>query len=130
MAKKPNPTAYPKVNKAREHRIDMEIIVDCYDEDEKAMGWFYHLESTRKFPFVARCVIKRAVSPLKVGERVEVIGMPPEDECFHEMFVTIRWQGEPLAVPLAQLQPVRTTDNRTRQAVEDWHYWVQHGYRF
>jgi hypothetical protein len=25
----------------REHRIDFEIVVDAYDEAERAMGWYY-----------------------------------------------------------------------------------------
>ncbi len=34
----------PKLNKSREQRIHDEIIVDCYDETERAMGWYYYLE--------------------------------------------------------------------------------------
>jgi hypothetical protein len=33
-------------------------------------------------------------------------------------------------VPLSQLQPVPKTDEETKQAVADWHYWVQMGYEF
>jgi Calcium binding len=29
-----------KKDDAREHRIDMEVIVDAYDEQERAMGWY------------------------------------------------------------------------------------------
>ncbi len=32
-------------------------------------------------------------------------------------------------VPLDQLQCVRC-DKKTKQAVEDWHYWVRQGYQF
>jgi hypothetical protein len=32
-----------KKDRIREHRIDMEIIVDAHDEVEHAMGWYYHL---------------------------------------------------------------------------------------
>jgi Calcium binding len=46
------------------------------------------------------------------------------------MFVTIRWEKEGLAVPLSQLEPARNTDEQTKQAVEDWHYWVGMGYTF
>ena len=116
-------------NQAREKRIEMEIIVDCYDSAEKAMGWPYYLEGQLAFPLTARCIAKRAISPLKVGDEVEVFGMPPESECEHEMFVSIRWEKEGLAVPLQQLKPVKP-DKRTRQAVEDWHYWVKQGYEF
>ncbi len=80
----------------------MEIIVDCYGPEEQAMGWYYYLEPHLKFPFVARCIARRTISPLKIGDEVEVVGVPPEAECEHEMFVMIRWDKESLGVPLAQ----------------------------
>jgi hypothetical protein len=120
----------PKRDKQREARIDMEIVVDCYDEHERAMGWYYYLEDQLQFPFTATCVAKRSISPLRVKDEVEVTGMPGEDECEREVFVTIRWDKEGLAVPLSQLKPIHSTDEKTRQAVEDWHYWVQMGCDF
>ena len=30
-----------KENKAREHRIEMEVVVDAYNAEERAMGWYY-----------------------------------------------------------------------------------------
>jgi hypothetical protein len=42
----------------------------------------------------------------------------------------IRWEKDGLAVPLSQLMPSSDTDAATRQAVEDWLYWVKHGYEF
>ena len=120
----------PKRDPKREKRITMDIIVDAYDEQERAMGWYYYLEDQLHFPFTAICISKRAISPLKVKDEVEVIGLPGEDECEHEMFVTIRWERDGLAVPLSQLKPIAATDKRTQQAVEDWHYWVKIGYAF
>ncbi|GMU24300.1 MAG: hypothetical protein AMXMBFR13_43740 [Phycisphaerae bacterium] len=115
----------------REHRIEMEIVVDAHDADERAMGWYYYLEERLRCPFTATCTTKRAISPLRVGDEVEVIGMPGEDECSHEMFVSIRWdRKEGLAVPLSQLKPIDDTDERTEEAVADWHYWVRMGYEF
>ncbi len=115
-------------DEAREHRIDMEIVVDAYGEEERALSWYYYLEDKLNFPFLARCTARRAISPLKVGDEVEVIGMPPE-ECEREMFVTIRWEREGLAVPLSQLE-IAHADDQTRAAVEDWGYWIEKGYRF
>lgn len=120
----------PKRDKKRKHRITMEIVVDAYDAHERAMGWYYYLEEQLAFPFTAICIAKRQISPLRVNDEVEVIGMPDESECEHEMFVTIPWGKEGLAVPLAQLKPIPETDRRTKQAVADWHYWVQMGYEF
>jgi hypothetical protein len=127
--KKPKAPSTPKKDEAREQRITMEIIVDAYNEDERAIGWFGYLDDKLKLPFLAKCTEKRAVSPLEVGEQVEVIEMGPENECGREMFVTIRWNDRELAVPLAQLAVVKAND-RTREAVEDWHYWLRMGYNF
>lgn len=49
--------------------------------------------------------------------------------CEREMFAPIRWGKRTLAVPLAQLEAVEA-DERTREAVEDWLYWVGMGYEF
>lgn len=117
-------------DKKREYRIAMEAVVDCYGSDELAMGWYYYLEDRLQFPFTAVCIKKRAVSPLPVNRKVEVTGMAPEDECNSEIFVTVRWMGRGLAVPLSQLCPVRGVDKTTSEAVEDWRYWVKMGYTF
>lgn len=117
-------------DKDREERIAMEIIVDAYGPEEQAMGWYYYLQDKIHFPFTAICVAKRAISPLRVKDEVDVIGIAPEEECDREMFVTIRWERDGLAVPLSQLKPIDQTAMETKEAVEDWHYWVQMGYQF
>lgn len=118
-----------KENNARERRIEMEAIVDAYNSEERAMGWYYYLEGRMKVPFKARCKSKRAVSPLRIREEVNVLGMAPEEECESEMFVRVRWCGRSLAVPLSQLEPLGA-DAATREAVGDWHYWLGRGYQF
>jgi Calcium binding len=118
-----------KENRARERRIEMEVVVDAYNESERAMGWYYYLEERLKFPFKARCKSKRAVSPLRIKEEVDVLGMAPEEECESEMFVQMRWRGGKLAVPLFQLEPL-AADAETTEAVADWHYWLDRGYKF
>ena len=110
----------------REERISMEIVVDAYDDEEQASGWYNYLNDTLSFPFTTRCRARRAISPLRVGDEVDVIGMAPEEECRHEMFVMMRWERDGLGVPLSQLE-VRHGEEETRQAVEDWQYWVDRG---
>ncbi|MBI3946468.1 MAG: calcium-binding protein, partial [Armatimonadetes bacterium] len=107
--------AQPERDPVREERIRNEIIVDAHDAQERAMGWYYYLDDQIKFPFTAACTARRRTSPLHVGDEVEVIGMPGEEECGHEMFVTIRWEKEGLAVPLSQLRAV-DADEETEQA--------------
>jgi Calcium binding len=64
----------------REQRITMEIVVDAYTPEEQAMGWYYSLEDRLHFPFVARCITQRSISPLQVGDEVKVVGTAPEWE--------------------------------------------------
>lgn len=112
----------------REDRIHMEAIVDANGPEEQAIGWYYYLEEKITFPFTARCAEERRMSPLRVDERVVVRGMLSEEDCMHEMFVEITWQGRTMGVPLAQLEPV-DVDDATQEAVGDWHYWVKRGYQ-
>ncbi len=108
----------------------MEIVVDAYDEGERAVGWYCYLEEQLHMPFTARCIKERAISPLRVGDEVEVVGMAPSEECGREMFVETPWEHKrTLAVPLSQLE-VAHADEKTRQAVEDWLYWTAMGYEF
>ena len=115
-------------DEAREDRIVMEIIVDAYNEEEQAMGWYYYLEEKLGFPFKARCIQERSISPLKVWEEVQVEGMVSEEDSMHEMFVEVHWSGRTFGVPLSQLEGVEV-DNKTQEAIEDWHYWIARGYQ-
>ncbi len=99
----------PALNRTREHRIEQEIVVDAYTSDERALSWYYYIENRLDFPFKAKCVAARGISPLKKGEEVEVLGMAPEDDCMREMFVIVRFAGQMLGVPLVQLDPIGRT---------------------
>lgn len=113
-------------NEEIENRISEEIIVDAYNREEQAMGWYYYTDDHIEYPFQARCIKERTISPLNVDEVVEVIGMPDETDCRSELFVLIKWQDRTFGVPLAQLEPVKDEI----EAVNDWHYWVNRGYEF
>jgi hypothetical protein len=90
----------PPRDEAREQRITMEMVVDAYTPEEQAMGWYYSVEDRLHFPLVAKCIAERSISPLRVGDKVDVVAMAPEEECQHEMFVLIPWERRTLAVPL------------------------------
>ena len=116
-------------NPDREKRIHEEIIVVTYGPEELAMGWYYYLENKLRFPFQARCIASYEVSPLQVGETVEVLRMAPEEACSSDMLVMIEWQDRTLAVPLSQLLAT-DADDETVDAIADWHYWLDRRYTF
>jgi Calcium binding len=119
----------PKKDPVREDRIHNEAIVDANGPEEQVMGWYYCLDDKIRFPFQARCIAAKVVSPLRKGETVEVLRMAPEDACATDMLVLMRWQGRTMAVPLSQLAGVNV-DESTAEAIADWHYWVAQGYCF
>ena len=122
----------PKRDDAREERITMEIIVDCYNEHEAWSGWLCYLDDKLAFPFPAECIRVRRGSPLRVGERVTVTAMFDDDEAtdsLAEMQVMVDWHGRTLAVPLAQLAG-RGVSEETAEAIADWHYWIAQGRQF
>jgi len=118
-----------EIDEVRENRIDNEIITDAYDEQERALSWYYYLVENLKFPFRARCYAKRIISPLDVGEEVIVEGMAPEDDCHHDMLVVIHWKERFFAIPLYQLKNLND-DYKTNLAMTDWLYWLARGYEF
>jgi len=122
----------PTRDEAREERIAMEIVVDCYNEQEAWSGWWCFLDGKLACPFVAECIRERRTSPLKMGERVTVIGMIDDEDAagsLGEMQVEIEWQDRTLGVPLAQLRGVGATQE-TAEAIADWHYWIAQGRQF
>ena len=114
-----------KKDPVREERIINEAIVDA-GPDEQAMSWYYYLESKIVFPFQARCVAAKPVSPLRKGE-------PPRSYAWRQKMPACTTcssrsagGGREIVVPLSQLDAI-DSDEVTKEAIGDWHYWVSQG---
>ena len=117
-----------KEDPVREERITYEAIVDCYNESEIAMGWYYYLQDRMSFPFSAKVKKNRAVSPKSKGELVRVIGQDPEENCESDMSVQIEYHDLTISIPLYDLVPEGEVDSDTQEAILDWHYWLDRGH--
>jgi hypothetical protein len=124
MAKAP-----PARDEQRERRI-AQLLAGADDEHQRISGWYCYLEEQVGFPFQAACTRKTAGFVLRMLEQVEVIDLADVDSWEDQVLVTLGGVRDGLDVPLAQLTPLETTDAGTKQAVADWHYWVQRGYQF
>lgn len=111
---------------AREERIKRDILGDATGPQEQALAWYAYLKDTLRFPFLARCVARRAISPIEPGAELEILSIAPAEECRHEMFVLTRWRPHALAIPLMQVEGIHA-DEATYRAIEDWRYWVSRG---
>jgi hypothetical protein len=107
----------------------MEVVVDAYDEYEQAMGWYYYVADGLEFPFQAQCMAKKSMSPLKVNDVVTVVGVADAEDCESQIFVTIEYNEDQLAVPLAQLEIIDDKPD-SKTIIEDGHYWIGRGYEF
>ena len=104
-----------------EERIEMEITVDCYDEEEAAMGWFCYLDDRIEFPFQA--------TSAKTRSRLTVTGMADTPGRLSHMYVKVNINGDELQLPLEKIEPINVSAE-TVQAIDDWKYWVREGYSF
>ena len=127
-ARKPKKTE-PERDEVREHRITMEIIVDAYDEGERAMGWIMYLgqaelplpdplhQGAKDIPLAGW----RRGGSRRHGPRGRLPARDVRGDALEHR--------RTFAIPLSQLKVVHG-DGKTIQAVGDWHYWVERGYEF
>ena len=116
-------------DKIREDRITFDIVVDAYDESERAMGWYYYLQDNLQMPFEATCKTVLPTSALQLGQKVRVLELAREDICLSEMLVNVAHGKVSVTVPLRQLA-CESVDKDTQEAVADWHYWIARGYEY
>lgn len=109
--------------------IEDEIVVDAYGDEEVASAWYAYMEEHLKFPFEAECLYAVGQSPLRVGERVQVVAIGEMESCDHGIFVKIGFGGRQFDVPLAHLKPLNTNEG-TLTAVRCWYQWLADGNEF
>lgn len=50
--------------------------------------------------------------------------MSSTEPTLSQQHVTVEWMNRELGVSLMQLEPIGA-DDETKQATEDWHYWLE-----
>ncbi len=113
----------------REQRI-ARFVAAAEDEYERISAWYGYLEEQLRLPFQATCTRQTAGLALGLREQVQVVDLADVDTWEDQVLVTLGGVRDGLDVPLAQLTPLQATDAASKQAVADWHYWVQRGYHF
>ena len=86
----------PKKDPIREGRIHNDAIADANGPEELVMGWHCYLDDKIRFPFQARCIARRIVSPLREGDTIEVHRMAPEDACSRDNVQVVSMSEIPL----------------------------------
>lgn len=106
-------------------KLHNEILVDCKDEYDQNMSWFYFVQDEITYPFIAYIEVrKKAVG--KVLKKVEVIGLSTDDSNFDKNFdlkVDVEFDEFILEIPLGKLKDIRASEN-TIETIETWKYWI------
>lgn len=108
---------------AREHRILYEVIVDCYDEEEELMGWYYYMADNPKFPIAATVRL-----PLHGGKSenktVQIVDVDPKSEMGSPIRLGVTEEGSerihhisPEAIAHLDTSP------ENAEIINDWLYW-------
>lgn len=109
----------PAYDKEREKRLDYEVFVDTYNEEEQALCWYYYLENKIIFPFQARWG----------NEIVEVTDMDEDsEEAGSDVRLNVLYREGDMEdifpVLATDLEPVNA-DEKTQEAIADLRYWKE-----
>ena len=108
-------------NTERENRIYNEIIVDCYDEEEQKMGWYYYLEENTLFRFKAEANFKKR-NRTKIKQKVDVLQLSSNEGFENDLLIGVCYHEDIFDVPLLILLNIKANE-KTIEAIEDWRYW-------
>jgi hypothetical protein len=106
-------------------KIEYEIIVDAYSDDEVNMGWFYTLEEGLEFPFNADAEIKKRGGGIEV-KQVKIIGMYSEDDDFLSKDFLFEMELDENVLPIAysKISNIKASE-ASLEVLQCWDYWVE-----
>ena len=110
---------------SQKERIDYEVIVDCYDEYEMSMGWFYYLYDNLTFPFKAIFLYDSEIGDFKKGDII-LVNSDKDNISIYDFVATVEVSKDEdiYEIPLMMLQGVDCSE-ATNQVIEDWRYWCK-----
>ena len=102
--------------------IEDEIEVDCYDQEEANMGWYYFMAESMSFPFMAKTTIKKRGGATE-ETTVEVVGNATDAERFggDDFYVNVDYKGVLMKVEVRDLEPIDASE-KTGRALAVWRY--------
>lgn len=108
------------------HKIDDEIIVDCYDDYEVQMGWYYFFEEELEFPFEAEIGIRTREGTTNVTT-VDVLGIATEEgdvDHLQEVSLEVSPQKSELILEIGISKLSNVKGNQAvRDVFEIWNFW-------
>ena len=108
--------------KEMQNFIEDEITVDCYDEDDANMSWYYFMSESMEFPFRAKVTIKKRNGSSEEST-VEVVSDATNGERFRgeSFYVNVDYNDVLMKVEISDVHPIDASEN-TLKALALWQY--------
>jgi hypothetical protein len=107
----------------RENRIIKEVIVDCNDEKEKMMGWYFYMLEGLNFPFKGIAYIP--ISGGKMGQKkVKISGLDPKSAQGQPVKIGVVENGSRVVNYISPENIARLeAEDENLEIINDWLYW-------
>ena len=107
----------------RDYRILMEVVVDCYDDEEAATGWYYYFSENLDLPIQAQANLKLRGGKME-QKIVKIVDVESEFSVSEYLRIGITEEGSDRIQFISPEQLVSvTTSDENRQIMNDWLYW-------
>lgn len=113
----------------RTNRILNEVIVDCYDEAEQMMGWYYYMTDNLAFPIDV--VVQFALRGGKTERKpAQIVDIDPKSEHGSTIRLGITEPGSERVQYISPADIVSMdTSPENAEIINDWLYWHNHEMR-
>jgi len=112
-------------NKEFEEKIFEEIVIDCNDEYDQNMSWFYYVQDEIEFPFIAYIELRKKELG-KIYKKIKVLELSTDDSNFEKNFdikVNAEFDQYIMEFPLSKLEDIRASESIV-EIIELWKYWI------
>lgn len=113
------------------HKIDYEIIPDCYDAYEVEMSWFYYFNDNLEFPFEAEIYLKNRKGK-KSLVKIDVLAMVKDGGDFNDE-TGVAFEVSPkksdfvFDINIRKLKNAKGNSS-VKEAFEIWQFWRSDDY--
>ena len=107
-----------------QHKIDYEIVVDCYDDYEVAVGWITTMNDDIEFPFTATAALKKK-DGLVEYKTVQIVGLTSDEDDFHGNDFYLSMEEGEYIFPIAYSQLTNiVASEQTLELFQCWNHWI------
>lgn len=107
----------------REHRIIYEVIVDCYDDEEELIGWFYYFADNLEFPMEATVKFRLRDGGEEL-KKVKIMEIDPKSENGKSLRLGIVEGSDQRVHYISPEEIVSLNSSESNaQIINDWLYW-------